>query len=194
VKIRRLFAFLAAALAASCAYGAELVGNGDFELPTDSAWQLTVWGNYPDTGNCRLRRFHDIAPDRDFEVALHKMLHQGMKLWQRIPVSTLDLGFSVSCRLTAKTEQESLYAAASIYLEYLDAADSVLGETRIYSATPGCDWEDSPTLHLIRAPDSLNWHDYRFNVSAELDNLAGVNRDSIAAVRLGLYGFVLDNC
>src|SRR5512137_345301 len=117
-------------MAATCLSGRELVVNGDFELPTDSAWQLTVWGNFPDTGNCRLDWRTDVAPDRDFEVSIHKMLHQGMKLSQRIPVSTLDLGFSVSCRLTSKTEKESLYAAASIYLEYLDAADSVLGETR----------------------------------------------------------------
>jgi hypothetical protein len=188
---RALVVLLACALAAGAR---ELVKNGDFELPPDSSWELTVWGEYPDTGNCRLRWLHTFNPDRDFEVMLHKMLHQGMKLSQKIQVPTLDLGFSVSCRLTSKTERESLFAAACVCLEYLDAADSVLGETRIYSATSGCTWQSGPTLHLIRAPDSLNWHDYRLNVAAELDSLPGIVRSQVCAIRVGLLSYVLNNC
>jgi len=190
--IRRLL--LAVVFAAAFAPARELVRNGDFELPPDSSWQLYVCGDYPDTGNCRLRRRHEFHPDRDFEVMVHKMLHQGMKLSQRVAIPDLDLGFAVSCRLTAKTERESLFAAACIGVEYLDSRDSVLGETRILSATPGCTWTSGPVLHLIPAPDSLNWHDYQFNVAAELDNLPGVNRDSIRAVRVGLLAYVENNC
>jgi len=172
----------------------ELVRNGDFELPPDSGWQVIRWGEYPDTGNCRLRWQHSLHPDRDFEVMIHKMLHQGMKLYQKIPVSTLDLWFSVACRLTAKTERESLFAAGAVCLEYLDAVDSVLGETRIYSATSGCTWTNSPTLHLIRAPDSLSWHRYRLSVRSELDSLPGIAPDSVKAIRIALLAYVLGNC
>ncbi|MEO0020416.1 MAG: hypothetical protein ABIK47_07265 [candidate division WOR-3 bacterium] len=173
--------------------GKELVYNGDFELSPDSGWQVTRWGNYPDTGNCRLRYQHSFHPDRDFEAMVHKMLHQGMKLFQKVEITTLNLNFSVSCRLTAKSESDSLFAAGAIFLEYLDNEDSVLGETRIYTATRGCNWQNSPTLHLIRAPDSINWHDYRFCLKDELVNLPGVDTGRIKAVRLGLFGFVLDN-
>jgi len=189
--VRRIL--LSAALLAAFALGRELVRNGDFEQWPDSSWTLSVWGDYSDTGNCRLRRRHEFAPDRDFEVQMHKMLHQGMKLSQPVAIPSLDLGFGVSCRLWAKTERESLFAAACVCLEYLDRFDSTLGETRIYAATSGCDWRNSPVLHLIRVSDSLNWRDHRFHLAAELDNLPGVNRDSIHAVRVSLLGYVKQN-
>jgi len=185
---------LAAMLASTLAPARELVRNGDFELPPDSSWQLSVWGDYPDTGNCRLRWRHDFDPDRDFEVLVFKMLHEGMRLSQKVAVPSTDLGFGVSCRLWAKTERESLFAAACVCLEYLDRSDSVLGETRIYAATSGCDWNSSPVLHLIRVSDSLNWYDYRFDVASELDSLTGVERDSIQAVRVSLLGYVKQSC
>jgi hypothetical protein len=173
--------------------GRELIDNGDFELPPDSGWQVIRWGLFPDTGNCRLRYQHSFNPDRDFEVLIHKMLHQGMKLFQRVEITDLNLEFSVSCLLSAKSESDSLFAAAAITLEYLNSEDSVLGETRIYSATRGCDWQNSPTLHLISAPDSLNWHDYRFNLRTELGNLPGVDSTQVKGLRVGLLGFVLGN-
>lgn len=178
----------------SSMFAGELVVNGDFELAPDSGWQVIRWGEFPDTGNCRLLRRHEFNPDRDFEVLVHKMLHQGMRLQQRVEVPTLDLEFSVSCRLTSKTERESLFAAAAVCIEYLNDADSVLGETRIYSATSGCDWRDSPALHLRRAPDSLNWHDYRFHVRDELQHLPAVAPESIRSLRLVLLSYVLNNC
>jgi hypothetical protein len=184
--------FLALVLPAT---GRELLTNGDFELPPEVGWRLDTWGMFSDTGNCRLRWQHDIAPDRDCEVMLHKMLHQGMKLSQKLTIPGLDLGYSISCRLTSKTERESLYAAACAGIEYLDVRDSVLGETRVYSATSGCPWTSTPALHLVRAPDSLHWHDYRFNLYEEvIANLPGVNPESVRAVRVYLLGFVLDNC
>lgn len=185
---------LAVTLAATLAPARELVRNGDFELPPDSSWQLYVWGDYPDTGNCRLRWRHDFDPDRDFEVLVFKMLHQGMRLSQNVAVPSTDLGFSVSCRLWAKTERETLFAAACVCVEYLDRSDSALGETRIYAATSGCDWSSSPVLHLIRVSDSMNWHDYRFNVTSELDSLPGVERDSIRGVRVSLLGYIKQSC
>lgn len=179
---------------ASFAPARELVRNGDFELPPDSSWQTYAWGEYADTANCHLWHRHELFPDRDFEVMVHKMLHQGMKLSQKVEIPDLDLGFAVSCRLWAKTELESLFAAGCVYLEYLDRHDSVVGETRIYAATSGCDWTSSPVLHLIRISDSLDWHDYQFSVAAELDSLPGVDRDSVRAVRVGLLAYVLGNC
>jgi len=173
---------------------ANLVYNGDFELPADSGWKRLAWGDFADTGNCRVRRTHAFYPDRDYELMLHKMLHQGLQLTQRLPVSDLDLGFGLSARLTSKTERESLFAAAAVCLEFLGAADSVLGETRIYSATSGCDWRPGPALHLIRAADSLSWHDYRLLVEDELDSLPAVCRDSVRALRVRVLAYVLGNC
>ncbi|MBN2536769.1 hypothetical protein JXB37_00670, partial [candidate division WOR-3 bacterium] len=60
--------------------GHELVQNGDFELPPESGWRARAWGEFTDTGNCRLRWRHSFHPDRDFEVMVHKMLNQGFAL------------------------------------------------------------------------------------------------------------------
>lgn len=77
-------------------------------------------------------------------------------MFQKVSISTLNLEFHVSCRFAAKSESDSLFAAAAIGLEYLDNEDSVLGETKIVYATAGCTWQNSPTLHLIRVPDTVN--------------------------------------
>ena len=190
--IRRVV--LSALLLAGLGAGRELVLNGDFERAPGFGWRDSAWGNFPDTGNCRLRWLHDLEPDRDFEVMVHKMLHQGYRLEQRVDVADLDLGFSASCRLNVKTELESLYAAGAVCLEYLDRAGTVLGETRIYAATSGCDWQPGPTLHLIEAPDSVNWYDYHLLVDQELDSLPGVPRDSVRSVNVVVLSFVLGNC
>jgi hypothetical protein len=190
--MKKTLALLVALLATSV-LSRELVYNGDFELPADSGWQAYAWGDFPDTGNCRLWRRHTHHQDRDFEMMLHKMLNKGFRLFQKVEIPDKHLGFSVSCRLTSKTESEPYYAAACISLEYLDARDTVLGETRIYSATSGCNWTSSSRLHLIRAPDSLTWHDYNFHIDDELDNLPDVDPDSVAAVNIALFGYVDQN-
>lgn len=174
----------------AAAGGRELIVNGGFELPPHEGWRETTWGEFTDTGNCRLRRRPDFNPDPDFEVVVHKMLNQGYQLHQQVPVTTVDLGFSVSCRLTSKTENPDYYAAAAICIEYRDIADSVLGETRIFSATTGHPWVSTPALHLIGAHDSLSWHDYSLGVATELDSLPGVNRADIAAIRVRLLAYV----
>ncbi len=168
----------------------ELVTNGDFELPPSVGWEELAWGEFADTGNCRMRYRHDHHPDRDFEVMVHKMLNKGYKLFQKIEIPTLDIRFSVSARLTSKTENRDYYAAAAICLEYLDGRDSVIGETRLYSATTGCPWVSTSMLHLIGAPDSLNWYDYDFSVEDELANLPGVEPDSIHAINVVLLAYV----
>ncbi|MEO0021241.1 MAG: hypothetical protein ABIK48_03605 [candidate division WOR-3 bacterium] len=171
----------------------DLIYNGNFELPPDSGWQIIRWGEFPDTGNCRVRWRHSYHPDRDFEVMLHKLLHQGIKLFQKVSISTLDLEFRVSCRLTAKSESDSLFAAAAVEMEYLDNNDSILGETRIVYATAGCNWQNSPTLHLIRVPDTVNWYDYHINISSELESLPGIQRSEIKSIKVTLLGFVSGN-
>ncbi|MFO7675025.1 MAG: hypothetical protein R6X12_01710 [bacterium] len=170
--------------------GRELVLNGDFECSPFEGWREQAWGEFTDTGNCRLGHRPDLDPDPDFEVVVHKLLNAGYALYQQVPVSGVDLGFGVSCRLTSKTENRDYYAAAAVCLEYRDAGDSLLGETRIFSATTGHPWRDSPTLHLIGASDSLNWHEYRFNVAEELANLPGVAPGDIRSIRVVLLAYV----
>jgi len=185
--------FILFALTIATGFSRELIYNGNFELPPDSGWRVIRWGEFPDTGNCRLRWLHTYHPDRDFEVMIQKLLHQGMKFFQQIDIPSLELQFSVSCRLSAKSESESLFAAAAVVLEYLNSSDSLLGETRIFYATPGCDWQNSPLLHLIRVSDTINWHNYRIDILNDLESLPGIEPTEIKSIRVGLLSFVRGN-
>ena len=187
-------AFVILLLLCALAFGRELVVNGNFERePTANGWLFERWGNYPDTGNCRLRWRHDFNPDRDFEVMVQKTLHRGARLSQVVPVPTFDLGFDVSAKMFSRTNSETTWTAACICLDYLDAYDSVLGSTRVYKPTSGCTWVSDDTLHLIRVDDTL-WHDYHLDVNAELSNLPGVTRSDIRAIRVAALGFVIADC
>jgi hypothetical protein len=174
----------------------ELLVNGNFEEQTSFGWRWDTFGNFADTGNCHLWTSNYYDPDLDREVCVHKVLHQWDMLSQNVDVPNVNLNFSVSAKLFCKTERPDtgFYACANVVLAYLDDDDSVLGETRIYSHTGGCDWADLPTLHLIEAPDTTQWHNYSFNVADELANLAGVNPAEVRAIRVGLWSYVRNNC
>ncbi len=182
-------------LSYSLLLGNNLVINGDFELdPIANGWVFERWGNYPDTGNCRLRWLHSLNPDRDFEVMVQKTLHREARLSQVVRVPSLELEFAVSCQMYCSTRSESTWTAACVNLDYLDVQDSVLGTTRIYKPTSGCTWVSDTKLYLIRVNDTL-WHDYRIDVAVELaQHLLGVNVADIRSIRVGIVGYVVDDC
>lgn len=174
----------------------ELVANGDFELGPVKPWQWDTFGFYSDSSNCHLWSSTYFQPDLDREIGVHKILHQWAMLSQTVPVTELNLQFSASAKLFCKTERpdNNYFACACIALEYLDEKDIVLGETRIYSRTGGCPWVNTPTLHLILAPDTNRWHNYSLNITDELSNLPGVERNDIQKIRIALWSYCNDNC
>lgn len=174
--------------------GAELLQNGDFELApvAENGWVFESWGAFPDTGNCRLRWAHSFIPDRDFETSLLKTLEGSTRITQAVAVPTLDLGFSVECSLAAWTTSDPLYAAACITVEFLDRADSVLGETRLVRATSGCDWQSGPALHIVRLPDTA-WCRRTLSIAAELAALPAVSPTSVKSLRVGVLAYVHGN-
>jgi len=191
LRLSALMVVLAGGLAAR-----ELVVNGDFEQPSATGWKWDTFGFFSDTANCHLWQSCYFDPDLDREVCVHKILHQWAMLSQDIDVPSVNLNFSASAKLFCKTERPDtgFYACANLILQYLDSGDSVLGETRIYTHTGGCDWTSSAALHLISALDSTRWHNYSFNVADELGNLSGVNPAQIRRIRVGLWSYARNNC
>lgn len=194
---RRLLAGLLLTLLFETALPArELLNNGDFELPAYFGWRWDTSGLFPDSANCHLWQSYTFHPDLDREVCVHKILHEWAMLSQVVEVADLNLNFSVSAKLFCKSERPDTgyYACASIVLHYLSEDNSLLGETRIYSHTAGCNWANSPTLHLIPAADTFGWHNYAFNVADELQHLGGVNPIEVRRIRVGLWAYVRNNC
>jgi len=193
----RLFRILILTLAVAGILPArELLVNGTLEEPPNVGWRWDTFGLFADSGNCHLWQSCYFDPDLDREVCVHKILHQWDMLSQTVDVPDVSLNFSVSAKLFCKTERPDtgFYACANVVLYYLGEIDSVLGETRIYAHTGGCDWVDSPMLHLIEAPDTTRWHNYAFNVASELTHLAGVNPSQVRRIKVGLWSYARNNC
>jgi hypothetical protein len=188
--------WLSLALLCGMASARELLVNGNFEDPARTTWRWDTFGVANDTGDCHLWQSYYYDPDLDREVCVHKTLHQWAMLSQTVEIPSTNLNFSASAKFFAKTERPDTgyYACANVILSYMDVNDSLLGETRIYVHTGGCDWASTPVLHLIDAPDSTHWHNYAFNVNDELDNLTGVSRSDVTKIRVGVWTYVRNNC
>lgn len=160
----------------------DLVTNGDFEQPLAVGWQQNTSGT-----NCVIDRQTSYDPDPDYEVQVYKGTGTGYaRLYQAVTVATTDLDFSADLKLIATTTSSTCWAGAALVIGYLNAAGSLLGETMICRRTPACPWTNSPTRHLIDATDTL-WHNYAFNINAELANLPGVDPAGIAEIEIALY-------
>ncbi len=163
-----------------------LLNNGDFEQDLTVGWTLdSLIGSALDT----VDRAIEFEPDPDNEVRLKKFDKAHIFLHQSLSVPTTDLDFSVNAKLYALEENilEVYWAAAGIFIEYLDLNDSLLGQTIICYKTMHCIWYDTDTRHHITTVDTMNWNAYAFNLNDELVNLPGVNPAQIAGLRVALF-------
>lgn len=171
---------------------AVLLTNGDFEQELSTGWHQSFHGQgFGDT----LDRSSSFHPDPDYEVRVKKYDAAYARLYQTVNIATTDLEFAVSTKMYAREfEPESTrWAAASVILEYLDAQQVLLGQSRICHKTPDCPYVNTPTFHMIEVADTANWYIYAFNVDNELQNLPGVNPLDIAKIKVSLFD-TTDGC
>jgi len=190
MKNSLLMLTLAAAL-----FATELIVNGDFEAPLATGWSQELAGDQINPGFYTFDRGNYDA-DSDTEGYARKYLHGSAFLCQMVPTPNLDIRFSVDAWLFPQCQKNNFdyYSASAIALQYLDNNDVVLGTTRIYRGTMYCNWQNTPTLHLILAPDSMNWHRYSFDIRNELANLSGVNPAQVKRIKVGLYAHSTYGC
>lgn len=165
-------------------FASQFLINGDFEEPLTTGWLQAQVGY-----NCAINRATYYDPDPDYELYVHKGNYTGYtrvhQVVDNIPTTGPDLDFSVNAKLYASCNRIEVYSAAAVVISYLNESNSVLGETRIIRYTDGYPWTNSPTLHLIVAPDT-NWNNYSFNFDDELVNLSGVNPLEISKIKVTL--------
>ena len=181
-----MYKYLALFLVIGISSAGPLLTNGDFEQPLDTAWTHTyLYPTYLDSTD-RATNFH---PDGDYEARVRKYDYAYNKLSQTVDVWTTDLEFSVDARLQAHeyNSAASYWATAAIVIAYRNASGGLLGQTRICHNTPDCPYTNSPTFHMILAPDQYNWYSYSFNINDELDSLSGVNPADVAQIEVALY-------
>jgi hypothetical protein len=179
--MHRYFALL---LLAALGSASVLITNGDFEQDLSIGWDQALSGSA--TTILRATTYDD---DPDYEAYVYKGTGDGYaKLYQNAHIPTADLEFSASLKLLASSNSTTCWAGAAFVITYMDDSGDMLGETMICRMTSASTWTNSPTRHLISAVDT-NWHQYAFNITAELENLSGINPDDIARIEVSLYGF-----
>lgn len=181
--------FILSLLLVAQVVGVELITNGDFESNSEG-WEEQSSG----TGTISFGNYDPNDPD--MEVQAYKYSNAGYKsLNQVVWAPALDISFSFSTAFWNSCENNTYnyYAASAIILYYLKEDETILGETRIYSATQYCPWQNTNTIHLYPVNDTL-WHDYSFNITDELTYLPGVAQDSIKKLKVSIYAFTTTHC
>lgn len=173
-------------LAALPARADNLVTNGDFELPFAPDWVQTNTAT-----SYTVDRGIAYDPDPDYEAHIVQNTGLGwVRLAQTAWVPETEVAFSASAYFNS-TATSTAWAAAALVIEYLDASETRLGETRIGNWTHYCTWVNGPDLHLIGMPAST-WTECSFNVNDELVNLPAVDPALIRFLRVSLFTDIYD--
>jgi hypothetical protein len=174
------------ALGAPFARADNLVANGGFEMPFAPDWEQssTALSFSVDRG---------VAYDPDPDYEAHILQNTGLgwvRLGQTVWIPETDVEFSASINLYSYATSTA-WAGAALVIEYLDASEVRLGETRIGNWTHYCAWVDSPDQHLIGMPAST-WTNYGFNIDDELENLPAVDPRQVRFLRVSLFTDIYD--
>jgi hypothetical protein len=176
--------YLIVILTLACVVFADnLLANGDFEQDLSIGWQQTTLG-IPFI----IDRATHYDGDPNYEALVLKSSSNGFaSLHQIVTLPTTDIDFICSAKLYAYDNTAGDWAGAAIILSYMNASNTILGETRICRISDAdCPWVDSPTLHLIIATDG-NWNNYSFTIADELTNLSGVNPLEVSKLQIALF-------
>ncbi len=175
-----MFGLALFALAQPPARAANLVANGGFELPFAPDW---VQSNT--AASFSVDRGPGYDPDPDYEAHIIQNTGSGwVRLSQTVWIPETDVVFSASFNFNSYATSTA-WAGAALAIEYLDASEVRLGETRIGNWTHYCTWVNGPDQHLIGMP-ALMWMDYSFNVNEELGNLPAVDPARVRFLRISL--------
>lgn len=158
------------------------ITNGDFEEVLTSGWIQQQYGEY-----ITITRGTNYDSDPDYEVFLSKGTGTGYAMvHQTVEIPTLNLDISFNAKIKAYDNYVGAWSAAAVMICYLDATNTVLGDTRICRFSQDCLWSNSSTRHLIMAADE-NWHNYELNLLDELNNyLSGIDQQDVAKVKVML--------
>ena len=179
-----MYRYLALLFIVSICGASVLLENGDFEQDLATGWLQATSGS-----NTTINRATNYDPDPDYEAYVYKGSGSGYaRLYQVVDIPTTDLEFSINAKFYAYDNNAGAWAAGAVVISYMNESGSTLGETRIYTYSPGCTWTNSPTLHLITATDT-NWNNYSFNIADELVNLPGVNPSEVDKIGVALYSY-----
>ncbi len=170
-----------------------LITNGTFEQDLSVGW--TSYMADPTYGYDTIIRGTDYEPDVDYEAYTLSTFGYVTRLYQTVDIPSTNCAFSTKAKIVAfDNDYDTLcWSASAVVLYYLNSAGATLGETRICQFSAPCPWQNSPTVHLIVAADTL-WHNYSFGLNTELANLPGVTPSQVSKIRVCLLDTTYHSC
>lgn len=167
------------------AVGQELIQNGRFEDSLDY-WTLEFDNTQ---GSYEISAGPDYDPDPDNELYVMKAYKYYARARQTVSVTSTELLFAGSAKLSAMTGGTAGYLAyATMTLEYQDAGGALLGRTMFVHKAGDCSLATTSTQRVVEV-DSGVWNDFELMVDEEMDQLTGINRNDVAKVSVVLEGY-----
>ena len=187
--MRRVAVLIVVLAVPASAIALELVTNGAFESDLAPAWKEDALG-----AAASVSRSTGYDGDPDYEVLVQKGTGNGHStLSQIIVIPSVDVTVSLSTKIEVSATSGGPWAGAGVALHYEDSLGETLGTTMIVGRTADCPWVDTPTLHMIPAPDQ-EWNSVQLTVGDELANLPGVDMMAVHQIRVRLFGQVGGDC
>jgi hypothetical protein len=170
-------------LVLSLGFGQELLTNGDFEQELSVGWVHDT-GGY---GYVTWNRGTGYQPDPDYEFMDSLYSGSGFSRLRQVvdaPGVVLELSFWAAFGIGGTSS--TCWPVSGVNVEYYDASDVLLGQTRFYYHNEYCTWTPSGTLSLIEVTNP-DWTQYSLNIAEELNqNLPGVNPGDVAKIGIAL--------
>jgi len=179
--MRRIVVLLPLLLA--IASSQNLLVNGDFEQELSVGWTRDS-GGY---GFFTMDRQTNLEPDPDFEARCSLYSGSGYcRLSQSAAVPHHWMAVSFRAAFAIAGGSSTCWPVAYVAIGYLNSADELLGETRVYYHNSYCTWVPSATLSLIDVTNP-DWTQYQVDVEEELRlHLPGVNPADVRQIRVSL--------
>jgi len=190
----RKYLLVSLILPATLVFAGNFLTNGNFENDLSVGW--TSYMADATYGYDTIIRGTGFEPDADYEVYTLSTFSYLTKLYQTVDIpSTDNFTFAVKSKIVSfDNDYDTLcWAASAVVVSYLNAAGTVLGETRICRFSTPCPWASTSTLHLIQAADTL-WHNYSFVLNTELANLPGVTPSQVKKVQVAMFDTTYHSC
>jgi len=186
---KSLPALLLALLLAGAAGADGLLLNGDFEQPLDVGWTDTVQNSAGTFSFTRADTFGQPTPG--YAAKVYKYLARYASLRQTVDVPSANLTLTFDARLKIGGGSSTCWPVASVWVRYLDANSTELGNTRFCRSSVYSTWVNSDTVHLIEIADTTGgWNNYSLNLAEEIAaNLPGVSAADVARITIDLFAY-----
>jgi hypothetical protein len=170
------------------AASANLLVNGDFEQPLTVGWRDTVsdFG-----GEYRIERSDTLGqPVPGHAARVYKALAEFASLYQTVDIPSTNATLEFDGRFIIDAGSSTCWPVASLWVRYLNALGTELGNTRFYRHNQYANWVRSDTVSLIEVTENGVWRHYSLDIAEELaTHLRGIVPAQVRQLKIDLFSY-----